>query len=217
MVFDKILDNRQLSKQAALDFIANNMQSNVWISVFTIDQRLYPATGVHAGSLSAEAGDLRGDQHDLGRGGVAGRAGGARRAACEGSEVDRRAGRGGRRADRRPAPGTRMPPPLAAPTSKRRWRRSSPSSLRFSDSIQRQQQGQSTLYPMLALVKAQSRLAGQQDADLLLGRTGRAQEPRGGIQDDDQRSQSRQRHRLRDRRTGPELGARFRGARDPSC
>ena len=41
MVFDKVLDNRQLSKQAALDFIANNMQSNVWISVFTIDQRLY--------------------------------------------------------------------------------------------------------------------------------------------------------------------------------
>ncbi len=41
MVFDKILDNRQLSKQAALDFIANNMQSNVWISVFTIDQRLF--------------------------------------------------------------------------------------------------------------------------------------------------------------------------------
>ena len=34
-------------------------------------------------------------------------------------------------------------------------------SLRFSDSIQRQQQAQSTLYPMLALVKAQSRLAGR--------------------------------------------------------
>jgi len=41
MVFDKVLDNRQLSKQAALDFIANHMESNVWISVFTIDQRLY--------------------------------------------------------------------------------------------------------------------------------------------------------------------------------
>ena len=34
-------------------------------------------------------------------------------------------------------------------------------SLRFSDSIQRQQQGQSSLYPMLALVKAQGRLAGR--------------------------------------------------------
>ncbi len=35
------------------------------------------------------------------------------------------------------------------------------STLRFADSIQRQQQGQSTLYPMLGLVKAQSRLAGR--------------------------------------------------------
>ena len=35
------------------------------------------------------------------------------------------------------------------------------STLRFSDSIQRQQQGQSSLYPLLALVKTQGRLAGR--------------------------------------------------------
>ena len=33
--------------------------------------------------------------------------------------------------------------------------------LRFTNSIQRQQQGQSSLYPLLGLVKAQSRLAGR--------------------------------------------------------
>ena len=41
LVFDKVLDNRQMCRQAALDFVANNMQSNVWISVFSIDQRLF--------------------------------------------------------------------------------------------------------------------------------------------------------------------------------
>ena len=41
MVFDKLMDGRQLSQQAALDFLANNMEGNVWVSVWTIDQRLF--------------------------------------------------------------------------------------------------------------------------------------------------------------------------------
>ena len=52
MVFDKLLDDRQLAEQAALDFIANNMQSNVWMSVLTIDQRLDAAAGLHADPYS---------------------------------------------------------------------------------------------------------------------------------------------------------------------
>jgi len=41
MVFDKLMDGRQLSQHAALDFLANNVEENVWVSVWTIDQRLY--------------------------------------------------------------------------------------------------------------------------------------------------------------------------------
>jgi VWFA-related protein len=154
MVFDKILDNRQLSKQAALDFIANHMESNVWISVFTIDQRLYlrqaftqdpyllkqaifaatSTTSVAAASLAGQA--ALEEQHAKEAKSIAEQAEAAAPAGASGSAI------GTANAE------AQMAQVIAA-------------SLRFSDSIQRQQQGQSTLYPMLALVKAQSRLAGR--------------------------------------------------------
>ena len=160
MVFDKVLDNRLLSKQAALDFIANNMQSNVWISVFTIDQRLYlrqaftqdtyllkqainaatSTTSVAAASLAGQA--ALEEQHAKEAKSIAEQS----EAAAAGSTT---------------AAGNPNAAAIGAANVQAQMAQVIASSLRFSDSIQRQQQGQSSLYPMLALVKAQSRLAGR--------------------------------------------------------
>ena len=154
MVFDKILDNRLLSKQAALDFIANHMESNVWISVFSIDQRLYlrqaftkdpylvkQAILAATGTTSIAAASLAGqaaleEQHAKEAKSIAEQAEAAAPVGGGGSAI------GSANAE------AQMAQVIAA-------------SLRFSDSIQRQQQAQSSLYPMLALVKAQGRLAGR--------------------------------------------------------
>ena len=160
MVFDKLLDDRQLAKQAALDFIANNMQSNVWISVFSIDQRLtlrqaftqdpylvkqaiLSATGttsVAAASLSGQA--ALEEQHSkeflsIAEQAAQGAAGSATTAGAPNSAQ------------------------IGSANVMAQMAQMVASSLRFADSIQRQQQGQSSLYPMLGLVKAQSRLAGR--------------------------------------------------------
>jgi VWFA-related protein len=160
MVFDKILDNRLLSKQAALDFIANNMESNVWISVFTIDQRLYlrqaftqdpyllkqaifaatSTTSVAAASLAGQA--ALEEQHAKEAKSIAEQAAAAAAGSPTGAGNPNAATIGGANVE------AQMAQVIAE-------------SLRFSDSIQRQQQGQSSLYPMLALVKAQSLLAGR--------------------------------------------------------
>jgi len=160
MVFDKILDNRQLSKQAALDFIANHVESNVWISVFTIDQRLYlrqaftqdpyllkQAIFAATGTTSVAAASLAGqaaleEQHAKEAKTIAEQAA----ANAAGSAA------GG---------GAPNPTAIGSANVEAQMAQVISESLRFSDSIQRQQQGQSTLYPMLALVKAQSRLAGR--------------------------------------------------------
>ena len=120
MVFDKVLDNRMLSQQAALDFIANNMESNVWISVCTIDQRLYLRQEFTQDPYLDQAGDPRRDGDDVSGRRIAGRHRGATGAGRQGSEVDCRAGRGGRRGGRHPGPirHDRRPP-----TPRRRWRR----------------------------------------------------------------------------------------------
>jgi VWFA-related protein len=154
MVFDKILDNRQLSKQAALDFIANNLQSNVWVSVFTIDQRLYlrqaftqdpyllkQAVYAATGTTSVAAASLAGqaaleEQHAK-----------EAKSIAEQAEAN--------------APTTGGGSAIGAANAEAQMAQVIAASLRFSDSIQRQQQAQSTLYPMLALVKAQGRLAGR--------------------------------------------------------
>jgi len=160
MVFDKLMDGRQLSQQAALDFLANNMEANVWVSVWTIDQRLYlrqeftqdryllrqavlKATGttsVTAASLSGEAAS----QEQLSQ--QASAMAGGLQAAAAGSA----AGAGG--ADSSAIGSANAEAQMAAVVA---------GILRFTSSIQRQQQGQSSLYPLLGLVKNQSRLAGR--------------------------------------------------------
>jgi VWFA-related protein len=160
LVFDKIFDNRQLSKQAALDFIANHMESNVWISVFSIDQRLYlrqaftqdpylvkQAVFAATGTTSVAAASLSGqaaleEQHSKEAKGIAEQS----EAAAAGSPAS------GGQANSAAIGTANVEAAMAAMIA---------SSLRFSDSIQRQQQAQSTLYPLLGLVKAQSRLAGR--------------------------------------------------------
>ena len=160
MVFDKLMDGRQLSQQAALDFLANNMEANVWVSVWTIDQRLYlrqeftqdryllrqavlKATGttsVAAASLSGEAAfqdQVARDASTVASGlqqaavGTPGGAGGADASAIGQANAQAQ---------------------MAAVVA---------GILRFTSNIQRQQQGQSSLYPLLGMVKAQGRLAGR--------------------------------------------------------
>jgi VWFA-related protein len=161
MVFDKLMDGRQLSQQAALDFLANNMESNVWVSVWTIDQRLYlrqeftqdryalrqavlKATGttsVAAASLSGEAAS----QEQLSQRSL------AAAAALQQEAVGSAAGSSGG-ANNSAIGSANAEAAMAAVVA---------SILRFTNSIQRQQQGQSSLYPLLGLVKNQSRLTGR--------------------------------------------------------
>lgn len=160
MVFDKLMDGRQLSQQAALDFLANNMERNVWVSVWTIDQRLYlrqeftqdryllrqavlKATGttsVAAASVAGEAAfqdQVARDASTVASGlqqaavGTPGGAGGADAAAIGQANAQAQ---------------------MAAVVA---------GILRFTGTIQRQQQGQSSLYPLLGMVKAQGRLSGR--------------------------------------------------------
>lgn len=160
MVFDKLMDGRQLSQQAALDFLANNMQENVWMSVWTIDQRLYlrqtftqdryllkqavlratGTTSVAAASLSGEAAA----QDQLAQ--QASNIAGGLQAAAVGSA----AGAGG--ADSAA---------IGAANAEAQMAQVIAGILRFTNSIQRQQQGQSSLYPLLGLVREQQRLSGR--------------------------------------------------------
>ena len=158
MVFDKVLDNRMLSRQAALDFIANNMESNVWIAVWSIDQRLYLRQEFTHDPYLVKQADPRRDGDDVHGGRIAGRHRGATGGDRQGSVVDRRAGTGRRR--RRASHGADSST-IGAANAQAKMAQVIASTLRFSDSIQRQQQGQSSLYPLLALVKTQGRLAGR--------------------------------------------------------
>jgi VWFA-related protein len=160
MVFDKLMDGRQLSQQAALDFLANNMEANVWVSVWTIDQRLYlrqeftqdryllrqavlkatNTTSVAAASLSGEAAfqdQIARDSATVAGGlqdAAAGTPGGAGGADSSG---------------------------IGQANAQAQMAQVVAGILRFTSSIQRQQQGQSSLYPLLGMVKAQGRLAGR--------------------------------------------------------
>ena len=157
MVFDKVLDNRMLSRQAALDFIANNMESNVWIAVWSIDQRLYlrqefthdpylvkQAVLAATGTTSTAAASLAGaaaQQEEI-----------AKEAVTIAEQAQGAAAGGGTGADSSS---------IGAANAQAQMAQVIASTLRFSDSIQRQQQGQSSLYPLLALVKTQGRLTGR--------------------------------------------------------
>lgn len=160
MVFDKLMDGRQLSQQAALDFLANNMEENVWMSVWTIDQRLYlrqtftqdryllkqavlratGTTSVAAASLSGEAAA----QDQLAQ--QASNIAGGLQAAAVGSAA---------------AAGGADSAAIGAANAEAQMAQVIAGILRFTNSIQRQQQGQSSLYPLLGLVREQQRLSGR--------------------------------------------------------
>ncbi len=160
MVFDKLMDGRQLSQRAALDFLANNMEDNVWVSVWTIDQRLYlrqeftkdryvlkQAVLAATGTTSVAAASLAGEaaaQEQLSR--EASTAAANLQQSAAGSAT----GAGG--GDNAAIGAANAEAQMAAVVA---------GILRFTNSIQRQQQGQSSLYPLLGIVKAQGRLAGR--------------------------------------------------------
>lgn len=160
MVFDKLMDGRQLSQQAALDFLANNMERNVWVSVWTIDQRLYlrqeftqdryllrqavlKATGTTSVAAASVAGEAA-FQDQVARD-ASTVASGLQQAA-----VGTPGGAGG--ADASAIGQANAQAQMAAVVA---------GILRFTGTIQRQQQGQSSLYPLLGMVKAHGRLAGR--------------------------------------------------------
>ena len=87
----------------------------------------------------------------------------------------------------------------------------------LATSIETSQRGHATFYPLMALAKAQGAPRRPQGDPALLGGPAGAQRGRGDLPGDDQRSQPRQRERLRHRRPRaryqPRPGRRRRGAR----
>ncbi len=161
-VFDKLLDSRQQAEQAALDFLANHTADNVFMSVWTIDQRLqlrqsftrdpyllkqaiFKATGttsIAAASLAGEAAQQKQFSTDAGNA-----AAGMQSAAAA-------AGPGA-------AGGAAAASSIGAANAEAQMSEVIAGILRFTDSIQKEQQGQSSLYPLLGLVRAQSTLTGR--------------------------------------------------------
>jgi VWFA-related protein len=160
-VFDKLMDGRQLAAQAALDFLANHTADNVFMSVWTIDQRLelrqdftrdayalkqaiYKAvntTSVKAASLAGESAQQQQFATDAGN------------TATNLQSAAVQTGPGG--------PGGPGASTIGAANADAQMAEVTAGILRFTASIQREQQGQSSLYPLLGLVKAQGSLAGR--------------------------------------------------------
>jgi VWFA-related protein len=160
-VFDKLMDGRQLASQAALDFLANHTADNVFMSVWTIDQRLelrqdftrdayalkqaisrsVNTTSVKAASLAGEAAQQQQFATDAGN------------TATNLQSAAAQTGPGG--------PGGPGSSTIGAANADAQIAEVTAGILRFTASIQREQQGQSSLYPLLGLVKAQGALAGR--------------------------------------------------------
>jgi VWFA-related protein len=160
-VFDKLMDGRQLAAQAALDFLANHTADNVFMSVWTIDQRLelrqdftrdayalkqaiyksVNTTSVKAASLAGESAQEKQFATDAGN------------TAANLQSAAVQTGPGG--------PGGPGASTIGAANADAQMAEVTAGILRFTASIQREQQGQSSLYPLLGLVKAQGALAGR--------------------------------------------------------
>ena len=160
-VFDKLLDNRHLAREAALEFLQNHLEENVWMAVFTIDQRLAlrqkfsqdpyvirQAIQQATGTTSVTAASLAGTAQQQER--LAEQSTGVAERAARAVPTGPESGAGG--VDTASIGTASAEAQMSAVVA---------SILRFSDSLQRQQQGQSSLYPLLSLVKAQGRLAGR--------------------------------------------------------
>ena len=161
-VFDKLLDGRQQAQQAALDFLANHTAENVFMSVWTIDQRLQlrqaftrdpyllkqaimkaaGATSVAAASLAGEAAQQQQAATDAGN------------AAASLQSAAAATGPGG-------PGGAASSSSIGAANAEAQMSEVIAGILRFTDSIQKEQRGQSSLYPLLGLVRAQSTLTGR--------------------------------------------------------
>jgi VWFA-related protein len=159
-VFDKLMDGRQLAEQAALDFMANHTEDNVFMSVWNIDQRLFlrqpftrdpyllkqaiwKATGTTSVTAASNAGEAMQQQQFATQAAT-------QAAGLQNSAVGTPAGPGG--ADNVAIGSANAEAQMASVVA---------GILRFTDNIQRQQQGQSSIYPLLGLVKAQGQLAGR--------------------------------------------------------
>jgi len=161
-VFDKLMDGRQIAERAALDFLANTLQPNVYMSVFTIDQRLALRQAFTQDAyLLKQAIQQATRATSVTAASVAGTANQQERLAEQATAIAARAAESAAASASPSSPGTPNPGAIGAASAEAQMAAVVSNILRFSDSLQRQQQGQSSLYPLLAMAKAQGRLAGR--------------------------------------------------------
>jgi VWFA-related protein len=159
LVFDRMsLEDRRRAEKAARDFVERGMDARTQAAVFVLGTRLGLAEGftadkdalVKAVALATSGADLK--DRSL------------TKAALQASR-DARAAAGRHDAEAPPAVEDAATPSRQLVTAgdpfEVKIRESMASALRMSDSLQRQMEGQWSLYPLLAIVKAQAPLAGR--------------------------------------------------------
>jgi VWFA-related protein len=170
-VFDKLMDGRQLAERAALDFLANTLQppggggappfDNVYMSVFTIDQRLVLRQPFTQDAYLLKQAILHATRTtSVTAASLAGTANQQERLAEQSTAIAARAADAAA-ASGPTSPGTVNPGTIGGASAEAQMAAVVTNILRFSDNLQRQQQAQSSLYPLLAMAKAQGRLAGR--------------------------------------------------------
>jgi VWFA-related protein len=156
LVFERLgNESRQLARQAALDFLGTELSPNVLVSVFGIDQRLFvlqhftndrsllrkaveSGTNGNYSQFVSESEAIRRELETVATQQTAGEAA---------------AGAIGR--DSAPSPG------MGTTFADARLAEMTLNILQFSESLQREQQGRSSVFALLSLVKEQRRLAGR--------------------------------------------------------
>ena len=155
LVFDHLTQNsRTLARRAALQFVAREMPANQWVAVYALEQRLRLAQTFTRDPTALKSAIER-----------------ATAAAAEGR--DRLAGGPGNRDQAEPigrrSPGRRSPTArpsastanIGAAISEARMQEVTARMERMVETADIQQRGQSTLFPLMALMKAQGTLAGR--------------------------------------------------------
>jgi VWFA-related protein len=151
LVFDQLgPDGRRLAAKAATSFLEKSLRPNTWVAVFQIDRRLallQPFTNDGARLKQAVASATTGTYEGI---------------------LDEQAAlaQAQKEADETPStvpdtPEGRGPPAAAGSFASRAQARALANMLRLSSSLQRQQQGTTSLYPLLALVLGHETLGGR--------------------------------------------------------
>ena len=198
IVFDALgVDGRRMAKRAAEAFVDKGLKPNTFISVFRVDQRLSMVAPFTNDKKLLEQAIDRATSGE--RFGVT-------------DEREAMARPWSRCRDPRGPSGQEGQAPdtggVGESAAAQAQARALANMLRLANELQAQQQGGTSLYPLLALVKGQQRPGRPQDPHLHHRVARRAPEPGGRLPVGDQRGQPLQRQRLRHRRPGPRHRAR---------